>query len=227
MGSSRKISSGSCTSAEAIASRCRWPPERWSTRAPACRPARPRPAPRPRPPRSSAVQAGDRSQVLARGEPDEERGGLGLHAHPGQQGEVARPRGQAEDADRAGVGLPQPLHDLDQRGLARAVGAEEPEELAAAARQGHPVHGRPRRRSVWNSGQHDGRTGLGRQLMRSPLCVSRERRRPRQSTSSAMSPATAAELPTGTGDGAVGRAAASPATTTAATTATSEQPVAA
>lgn len=82
--------------------------------------------------RCAAVQARDRDEVLARALPYEEGRGLGLHAHPGQQVGVAGPGTPAEDGDRAAVGLPQSLHDLDEGRLARPVGAEQSEELAAA-----------------------------------------------------------------------------------------------
>ena len=51
-------------------------------------------------------------------------------------------RVEAEDADRARVRRAQPADRLDGRGLARAVGAEDGEDLALLDREGHAVDGR-------------------------------------------------------------------------------------
>jgi len=47
----------------------------------------------------------------------------------------------AEQPDRPGIGLPQTLDDLQHSGLAGAVRAENPEELALRDREGHSVNG--------------------------------------------------------------------------------------
>src|SRR5690606_21840450 len=56
------------------------------------------------------------------------RGGVGL-------------RVDAEHADRAAVGLAQPREALDGRGLARAVGAEDAEDLPGGDGEGHVLDG--------------------------------------------------------------------------------------
>ncbi len=48
---------------------------------------------------------------------------------------------QAQHADRAGVRCPQPGDGFDGGGLARAVRAEDREDLALLDREGHAVHG--------------------------------------------------------------------------------------
>ncbi len=83
-----------------------------------------------RPAGRAAVERGEGGQLLPGGQPLEERRRLQLHAEPLQQVGVSRPDRLAEHGHAAGVGLPQALDDLQQRGLAGAVGSEDPEELA-------------------------------------------------------------------------------------------------
>src|SRR5262249_38258532 len=66
--------------------------------------------------------------------------GLELHADPGQQVRVPRPGRQAEHGYLAAVGLPQALHDLERGGLARPVGAKDPEELPRGHLDADAVH---------------------------------------------------------------------------------------
>src|SRR5687767_12898472 len=67
------------------------------------------------------------------------RGILQLCADPPAQS-IARPgRVEAEHRDRSGVCSAQPLEDLDGRGLARAVRAEQSEQLAFLDGEGDPV----------------------------------------------------------------------------------------
>jgi hypothetical protein len=87
------------------------------------------------------VERGEGADLLARGEPLEERRGLQLHADPREKPGVARPDLLAEHAGRAGVGPAQPLDGLQQRGLAGAVGAEDADELALGHLQAHSVDG--------------------------------------------------------------------------------------
>jgi hypothetical protein len=76
--------------------------------------------------------------LLARGELLEERAGLQLHADPGQQPRVARPRILTEHAHPAAVRPAQPLDELQRRGLAGAVRAEDAEELAVGDGEADP-----------------------------------------------------------------------------------------
>jgi hypothetical protein len=66
---------------------------------------------------------------------------LELHAEPLPQLTLVRLPCQAEDLDLAGVGLEQPLEDFDRRRLARAVGAKQPEALAAIDAKREAVNG--------------------------------------------------------------------------------------
>ena len=75
------------------------------------------------PRRRDAVQGGEGADLLAGGEPLEERRGLQLDADPGQQPRVARPGRLAEQPHLAGVRAAQPLDHLQRGGLAGAVRA--------------------------------------------------------------------------------------------------------
>ena len=141
VGSSRNTTSGSWTSAQAMDRRCAWPPESFSTWTSALSSS----------PTSSsivvglaggdAVQGAERLQLLARGQPLEERRRLQLDADPRQQRGVPRPGGHAEHRHLPLVGLPQPLDDLQRGRLPRAVRAEDPEELALLDGERDAVHG--------------------------------------------------------------------------------------
>src|SRR6266702_3097698 len=124
VGSSRKRSSGSCTSAQAMDRRWAWPPDSFSVRVPAW---------------SSSPTTP--SMLSARGELLKERRRLQLHADPRQQRGIPWPRPDAEHGDVAAIGLAQALDDLQCGGLARTVRAQDPEELALIHLECHAVHG--------------------------------------------------------------------------------------
>ena len=86
-----------------------------------------------------AVQRGERVDLLARGQPLEERRRLQLYADPRQQAGVARPRRLAQHRDGARVRLPEALDHLQGGGLAGTVRPEDPEELALGHLEAHPV----------------------------------------------------------------------------------------
>jgi hypothetical protein len=76
--------------------------------------------------RRDAVERAEGLQLLVRAQLVEEGAGLQLHADPRQQPGVARPGPLTEEADLAGVGLAQPLDELQQGGLAGPVGPRMP-----------------------------------------------------------------------------------------------------
>ena len=81
------------------------------------------------------MQGGEDPQRLADAYAVGKRGILQLCADPPAQS-IARPgRVEAEHRDRTGVCSAQPLEDLDGGGLARAVRAEQPEQLALLDRE--------------------------------------------------------------------------------------------
>ena len=86
------------------------------------------------------VEPGEHAQVLAG--PDGRRDAAGLQHHPDPRPQ--RPgvgdRVEPEDRDRARVGPPVPLADLDRGGLARPVRAEHRGHRAAGGPQAEPVH---------------------------------------------------------------------------------------
>ena len=90
---------------------------------------------------ADAVQRGEGVDLLARGQPLEERRRLELDADPRQQRGVARPDRLAQHRDRARVGPAQPLDGLEGRRLPGAVGAEDPDELALADLEADAVDG--------------------------------------------------------------------------------------
>ena len=108
VGSSRKTSSGSCTSAQAIDSRCAWPPDSFSVRVAGRLGQADHAEHRVGAPGRHPVERGERPDLLAGGQPLEEGRRLELDADPGQQRRVARPGRQAEHADLAAVGLRRP-----------------------------------------------------------------------------------------------------------------------
>ena len=140
VGSSRNITSGRCTSAQAIESRCAWPPESFSVRVAAALGQADHFQHLVGAPGRDPVEVGEGAQLLPRAEPLEEGRRLQLNADPGQQGRVPRPRPQAEDRHLAAVRLAQPFHDLKGGGLPRPVRTEDAEELAGVNLEAHPVH---------------------------------------------------------------------------------------
>ena len=140
VGSSRKTRSGSPTSARPTSRRRRWPPDRRPTRSSAFSSR----------PTSSIVSATGRGLRVVR-RPQRERlahGQLGLRLallqddpDPRAPGAVAVLGIDAEHAHVAAVALAKALEDLDRRRLARPVGAEEGEDLAALHAQRQAAHG--------------------------------------------------------------------------------------
>ena len=109
---------------------------------PGCRPCRPCPTRSSHASAAAArdvVERGEGVQLLAGGQPLEERRGLELHPDPRQQRPVARPRRLPEHADRPGVRLAEPLDHLERRRLAGPVGAEDAEELTLGHLEAHAV----------------------------------------------------------------------------------------
>jgi hypothetical protein len=88
-----------------------------------------------------AVQRGEGADLLAGGQPLEERRRLQLDADAGEQVRVPRPGRRAEQADRAAVGFAKTLDNLQQGGLPRTVGPEDAEELAGLDLERDAVHG--------------------------------------------------------------------------------------
>ena len=147
VGSSRNSSSGSPTRAQATASRCFWPPESLPTQASAFSSSDTR--------RdglvgveAAAVEAAEQRERLADGQLLGEARLLQRDADAFPDGGVVAAPAQAEDLDLAGGRGEQPFEDLDRRGLAGAVGAEQAEALARldgqveAAQRPRPAAGR-------------------------------------------------------------------------------------
>ena len=86
------------------------------------------------------VVGGEEPQRLERPDPRIEAALLEHHPDPGREGGVVADRVEAEHPGGAGVGGPVPLQRLDGRGLPGAVGAEQPEDLAALDGERQPVH---------------------------------------------------------------------------------------
>ena len=102
----------------------------------------------------------------------------------------SRPGVEAEDADLAAVPLPVALEDLDRRGLARAVGAEQREDLAgldvqvdAAYRlepavgldkSPHPHDGRAARHGLRRNQLDEAGSGVGGQRLAAELIHDRQ-----------------------------------------------------
>ena len=139
VGSSRKISSGSPTSASAKSSRRSCPPESLRLRTSACR-----------------LQAGEREHLLdvarmriearpvrerlARRDVAVDAARLQHDADAPAQLDRALGRVVAEHRHLAAAARAVALEDLHRRGLAGAVGAEQPEHLAAAHRDVDAAH---------------------------------------------------------------------------------------
>jgi hypothetical protein len=116
-----------------------------------------------RPP-APAEERREQVEELGDGQPRVERRGLERDPDPVLD-RVRVARGiDPEDARLAGIGRPEALQDLDRRRLPRPVGAEEPEDLAAADLEVDPVDGvrRPVRLPQRANGDH----WLGRVLSR-------------------------------------------------------------
>ena len=94
-----------------------------------------------RPPAAEAVERRDRLQVLARGQPGEERRVLGLHADAREQRHVARPRRLAEDGTDARVGSAGPSAISTSVVLPAPLGPSRPKNSPAPTVEGHPVDG--------------------------------------------------------------------------------------
>ena len=82
---------------------------------------------------------------------------LELHADALLQRVDVAHRVQAEHRDRAAVGSPQPLDALHRRGLAGAVGADQPEDLAVVDVERHLVDGDRRAVGLADAGNVDDR----------------------------------------------------------------------
>ena len=88
--------------------------------------------------RGEAVQLGEVAQLLADGHPRVQAALLGHVADPAAPPGVD---GAAVEPDLAGVGGQDPQDDAHRRGLARAVGPDEAEELAGPDGEGHVRQG--------------------------------------------------------------------------------------
>ncbi len=131
VGSSRKISSGSPTSASAKSSRRSWPPREPAAALVGLVPkARQTPAPPRR--RADGVEARPVAQRLARGDVAVDAARLQHDADPPAQRQRARGGVLSQHRHLAAAARAVALEDLDRRGLARPVGPEQPEHLAAA-----------------------------------------------------------------------------------------------
>ena len=89
------------------------------------------------------VEPGVLTHGLARSGPHVDAAGLEHQSDAGPERPPARGRVQAEDARATAVGAAEPLDDLDGRGLARAVGPEQRDDLAGLDGQGHTVDDGP------------------------------------------------------------------------------------
>ena len=147
-GSSRKSTSGSCRVARTRPSRRFIPVEKVPTRSSARsrRPAWPS--------RSSIVSAADAVEGAVEGEVLARREPVGhprlLEQHPDAPAKVG-PVGErgAEDERLARAGAEEPEEEAHGRGLARAVRAEQAEDLAGLDRERDLLEHRPRHRTPW------------------------------------------------------------------------------
>ena len=145
VGSSRKSSSGSPTSAHATASRCFCPPESLPTYdvAPSLQATRGR---WPRRVRGRWVEAAKQRDVSRTVSLSESWVSCSEMPMPlANASESSRPQRIAEHLDIAGRRVEQAFEDLDRRRLAGAVGTEQAEALANGNRQVDALHGLDRR----------------------------------------------------------------------------------
>ena len=89
------------------------------------------------------VEPGVLDDGLPRSRPQVDAAGLEHQAHAGSQRPTAARRILPEDPHRPVVGAPVALDDLDRRRLARAVGAEQRDQLAGRHAERDAVHHRP------------------------------------------------------------------------------------
>jgi hypothetical protein len=143
-------------SARARKSRCFWPPESVIEPGPPLL-AEPELFEQPRAVHAAAVQRGPQVHGLLDGDALLELRGLELDADAVLQRVDVADRVQAEHHDRPAVGPPQPFHALQRRGLAGAVGPDEPEDLAGFHLEGHFVDGHRRAVGLANAGNVDDR----------------------------------------------------------------------
>ena len=141
VGSSRNRTVGRWTSAQASERRRRWPPdERAGDGLRAVREVDERERLVDRRARVRPVRGGEEPRVLAGGQRRVDAVALGHVADPGEDAAVGHPHAEDLGVPLAGVGHPR--EQPDQRGLARAVGAEEPVDAARGELERDPVHGR-------------------------------------------------------------------------------------
>ncbi len=86
------------------------------------------------------VEGGQHPQVLGRAGGRRDAAGLQHHAHPGPQPRRVPARVQPEHPDRAVIGPPVALADLDGGGLPGAVRPEDGRDRAPVGLQREPVH---------------------------------------------------------------------------------------
>jgi hypothetical protein len=91
-------------------------------------------------PARHAVVGGVEREDLAHAQAAVEVGGLGDHADPLLRGDGVRDDVDARDSGAAARGQHARRQDADRGGLARPVGAEQPERLPAPHRERHAVH---------------------------------------------------------------------------------------
>ena len=140
VGSSRKTSSGSPTSASAKSSRRCWPPDSVTR---ALRRRRLQPAQRDRllDVARRVVEPGPVADRLAHGQVPVEPARLQHDADPLAQRDRPRARVHAEHGDAPAAALAEALEDLHGRRLARPVGPEQAEDLAAPHAERDAAHG--------------------------------------------------------------------------------------
>src|SRR4029453_16516828 len=105
------------------------------------------------------------ADLLPRGQPLEEAGGLQLDADAGHQSGVSWPGRLAEDRHLTAVRLVQSLDDLQGVRLSGAIWAEEPEKIAFRDLKRDAVHRPGVAVGLVQVGDRDGR-GHGRHLTR-------------------------------------------------------------
>src|SRR5262249_50456224 len=129
---------------------------------------------RPPPGSGEAVDAGEEVEVLAGAEVAVERELLGHVAEPGAGRPAGPGEGRAGDPRGTLRWLQQAAEHLERRGLPRAVGAEQAEDLAATDTEADVVGGRERAEPLRQVAGLDHRALAGR----GPADLARERRLP-------------------------------------------------